>query len=75
MGQPHIVAQWADAHNSLAQAWVTADPTHGQYVDDWAKKHVSVVQQWIKNPLKNNLPTFLAATCSSIPRGMDQDAG
>jgi potassium-transporting ATPase KdpC subunit len=49
MGQPHIVAQWADAHNSLAQAWVTADPTHGQYVDDWAKKHVSVVQQWIKD--------------------------
>src|SRR5579864_3581689 len=21
MGQPHIVAQWADAHNSVAQAW------------------------------------------------------
>src|SRR5262249_22915134 len=35
--------------NSLAQAWVTADPTHGQYVDDWAKTHVSVVQQWIKD--------------------------
>jgi len=51
MGQPHIVAQWADAHNSLAQAWVTSDPTHGQYVDDWAKSHVSVVQEWIKaNP-------------------------
>jgi potassium-transporting ATPase KdpC subunit len=49
MGQPHLVAQWADAHNSLAQAWVNADPTHGQYVDDWAKKHVSAVQQWIKD--------------------------
>jgi potassium-transporting ATPase KdpC subunit len=49
MGQPHIVAQWADAHNSVAQAWVNADPTHGQYVDDWGKKHVSVVQQWIKD--------------------------
>lgn len=49
MGQPHIVAQWADAHNSVAQAWVSADPTHAQYVDDWAKKHVSVVQQWIKD--------------------------
>lgn len=34
MSQPHIVAQWADAHNSVAQAWVNADPTHGQYVDD-----------------------------------------
>jgi K+-transporting ATPase ATPase C chain len=51
MGQTHIVAQWADAHNSLAQTWVTSDPTHGQYVNDWAKKHVSAVQQWIKaNP-------------------------
>jgi potassium-transporting ATPase KdpC subunit len=49
MGQPHIVAQWADAHNGLAQTWVTSDPTHGQYVDDWAKKHVSVVQEWVKN--------------------------
>src|SRR5208282_2337832 len=37
-GQPHIVAQWADAHNSLAQGWVTADPTHGAYVDAWGKK-------------------------------------
>ena len=26
-GNPHIVAQWADAHNSIAQAWVTGDPT------------------------------------------------
>ncbi len=49
MGQPHVVAQWADAHNELAQAWVTADPTHGQYVDAWAKQHVSVVQKWIKD--------------------------
>jgi K+-transporting ATPase ATPase C chain len=49
MGQPHIVALWADAHNSVVQAWVNADPAHGQYVDDWAKKHVSVVQQWIKD--------------------------
>jgi K+-transporting ATPase ATPase C chain len=49
MGQPHIVAQWADAHNGVAQAWVTADPIHRQYVDDWAKKHLSVVQQWIKD--------------------------
>ena len=38
-GKPHIVAQWADQHNSAAQGWVTADPTHGAYVDDWAKAH------------------------------------
>jgi len=49
MGNPHIVAQWADAHNGLAQAWVTADPTHGAYVDAWAKKHPDVVAQWVKD--------------------------
>ena len=50
-GSPHIVAQWADQHNSLAQAWVTSDPTHAAYVDDWAKAHPDLVQKWIKeNP-------------------------
>jgi len=48
-GQPHIVAQWADAHNSIAQAWVAADSTHGPYVDEWAKKHPDVVAQWKKD--------------------------
>jgi K+-transporting ATPase ATPase C chain len=48
-GSPHIVAQWADLHNSLAQAWVTGDPTHGPYVDNWAKAHPAVVTQWIKD--------------------------
>ena len=50
-GGPHIVAQWADLHNSLAQAWVKADPTHGAYVDTWAKTHPALVAEWIKaNP-------------------------
>src|SRR5215468_9623060 len=35
-GKPHIVAQWADAHSGLAQAWVKADPLHAAYVDAWA---------------------------------------
>lgn len=48
-GQPGIVAQWADAHNSLAQGWVTADPTHGAYVDAWAKAHPAAVGQFIKD--------------------------
>ena len=38
-GNPHIVAQWADLHNAVAQAWVNADPTHAQYMDAWAKAH------------------------------------
>ncbi len=50
-GNPHLVAQWADAHNSLAQGWVTSDPTRAAYVDDWAKAHDGVVKDWIrKNP-------------------------
>jgi potassium-transporting ATPase KdpC subunit len=48
-GNPHIVAQWADLHNSLAQAWVNADPKNGAYVDDWAKKHPAIVVKWIKD--------------------------
>lgn len=50
-GSPHIVAQWADQHNSLAQAWVTSDPTHAAYVNDWAKTHPDPVRKWIEeNP-------------------------
>lgn len=49
MGKQQIAAQWADAHNSIAQAWVTADPTHGQCVDVWAKQHPDVVAQWVKD--------------------------
>ncbi|MBV9273623.1 MAG: potassium-transporting ATPase subunit C [Verrucomicrobia bacterium] len=50
-GNPHIVAQWADLHNAVAQAWVNADPSHAQYVDGWSKAHQDVVADWIKkNP-------------------------
>ena len=50
-GSPHIVAQWADNHNGLAQSWVSADPSHAQYITDWAKGHKTDVADWIKqNP-------------------------
>jgi K+-transporting ATPase ATPase C chain len=48
-GNPHIVAQWANMHNSMAQGWVTSDPSHGAYVDGWAKTHPAVVAQFIKD--------------------------
>jgi K+-transporting ATPase ATPase C chain len=48
-GQPHIVAQWADLHNSLAQAWVGADPRNAAYVDAWSKSHPAQVAQFIKD--------------------------
>lgn len=50
-GSPHIVAQWADNHNELAQSWVSADQTHAQYITDWTKSHKAEVVDWIKqNP-------------------------
>jgi len=48
-GKPRIVAQWADLHNALAQAWVKADPKNGAYVDAWAKVHPAIVAQWVKD--------------------------
>jgi K+-transporting ATPase ATPase C chain len=54
-GAPGIVAQWADAHNSLAQAWVgtTFDPKsptpQQQYVLDWEKTHADVVARFKKD--------------------------
>jgi K+-transporting ATPase ATPase C chain len=48
-GKPGIVAQWADMHNSLAQAWVKTDTTHSNYVDDWAKANPKIVDQFRKD--------------------------
>ena len=48
-GKPQIVAQWADMHNSLAQAWVNADPKNTKYVEDWEKTHPAIVAKWIKD--------------------------
>jgi K+-transporting ATPase ATPase C chain len=69
-GNPHLVAQWADMHNSLAQAWVSADPTHGAYVDAWSKSHPAVVADFIKNnpatpqPKAADLAVIFFETCS-----------
>jgi K+-transporting ATPase ATPase C chain len=49
------VAQWADAHNSVAQAWVgtTFDPKsptpQQQYVLDWEKTHADGVAKFKKD--------------------------
>jgi K+-transporting ATPase ATPase C chain len=48
-GKTHIVAQWADLHNSLASAWVGADPKNAPFVDEWAKKKPAIVAQYIKD--------------------------
>jgi K+-transporting ATPase ATPase C chain len=48
-GRPQIVAQWANLHNALAQAWVKADPKNNTYVENWMKAHPSLVAQWIRD--------------------------
>ena len=59
-GQPHIVAQWADAHNALAQAWVKADPANAAFVDEWAKAHPDKVAQWVKDNPDTPTPAAIA---------------
>lgn len=50
-GNPHLVAQWADNHNELAQSWVSADPLHASYIAVWTKIHKAQVADWIRqNP-------------------------
>jgi K+-transporting ATPase ATPase C chain len=56
-GQPHIVAQWADAHNSLAQAWTKADPMNAAFIDAWSKEHPDVVAQFVKDNPATPAPT------------------
>ena len=48
-GEPHLVAQWADAHNALAQAWPKADPLNAAFVDEWTKAHSEAVAQFVKD--------------------------
>lgn len=50
-GNRSIVAQWAQAHTGLAQAWANADAAHARLVGEWATKHPDVVAEWRKaNP-------------------------
>jgi potassium-transporting ATPase KdpC subunit len=48
-GKPHIAAQLANLHNSLAQAWIKADPVQAAYVDNWAKMHPDQVAKFAKD--------------------------
>jgi K+-transporting ATPase ATPase C chain len=47
--KPNIVAQWATRYQSLAKAWVNANPMHTAYVDHWIKTHPDRVVQFIKD--------------------------
>jgi potassium-transporting ATPase KdpC subunit len=62
-GNPSIVAQWADAHNSVAQAWVGTtydekNPTpQQQYVLDWEKSHDAVAAKFKADNSDNQTPS------------------
>lgn len=55
-GKPGIVAQWADAHSSLAQAWVKTDKLNADYVVAWQQEHKADVDAWKKENLDNPEP-------------------
>jgi potassium-transporting ATPase KdpC subunit len=62
-GHESIVAQWADAHNSVAQAWVGTtfdekNPTpQQQYVLDWEQNHADAVKKFKSDNPGNESPS------------------
>jgi K+-transporting ATPase ATPase C chain len=49
--KPDLVAQWAEAHATVAQNWVKADKLNTEYVAAWQKAHPEEVGAWVKeNP-------------------------
>jgi K+-transporting ATPase ATPase C chain len=48
-GKPGIVAQWADAHNTIATNWVKGDKLNGAFVEAWEKEHTDDVAEWRKD--------------------------
>ena len=48
-GSPGIVAQWGQAHSTVAQNWVKADKMNGEFVAAWQKVHPDDVAQWVKD--------------------------
>ncbi len=62
-GVPGIVAQWAQAHSTLAQNWVKADAANGAFVAAWQAKHPDDVGRWAKENRDHEppIPEDLAA--------------
>jgi potassium-transporting ATPase KdpC subunit len=56
-GSLQIVAQWANRHKTLAQAWVKAEPAHAGYLEDWAKTHPTLIARWFKDHPGASRPT------------------
>src|SRR5258708_3220288 len=53
--RPGLVAEWATAHNGLAQAWAKSDDATKAFVLDWFKGHPAELEAWnTKNPGKES---------------------
>jgi K+-transporting ATPase ATPase C chain len=48
-GKAGIVAQWAQAHPTVAQNWVKADKSNTEFVVRWQSSHPAEVAQWVKD--------------------------
>jgi K+-transporting ATPase ATPase C chain len=55
-GKPGIVAQWAQAHTSLAQARAKADSLQADSITAWQKTHTSDVAAWLKEHPQDTPP-------------------
>ncbi|CAN5371772.1 hypothetical protein BH10PLA2_BH10PLA2_16650 [soil metagenome] len=45
-GKPGIVAQWAEAHSTVAQNWVKADKLNSEYVERWQRETPMEIAKW-----------------------------
>ncbi len=62
-GKPDIVAEWADTHSNVSQAWVNADDKHKAAVTTWAMAHPEAKEAWVKdNPGEEPKPADLAVS-------------
>jgi K+-transporting ATPase ATPase C chain len=46
--RPGLVAEWAEAHSGLAEAWVKAEDAAKEFVRDWFKQHPNELEAWIR---------------------------
>jgi K+-transporting ATPase ATPase C chain len=55
--RPGAVAEWAEAHSTLAENWATADEAAGKYIEEWFAQRPALLAQWKKNNPKKPEPT------------------
>jgi K+-transporting ATPase ATPase C chain len=59
--KPGLVAEFVDAHSSIASAWAGADDKHKEAIRAWMAKHEDAVTEWKKKNPGEPKETDLAA--------------